>query len=296
MDGRRVQGYSSGVVRIVTTHLRARGVTEFLQNPDAMRCWGALRRARSGQEARTIASAARTTVPKAQSALECLASIGLAEPIGAHAGTRRGKYRSTGAELVVRWLPEDAGQRAAVGVIEHEHSLALRDALESLGARAIDRPTRREARTFAGTVHLTARERAELSRLVVGIERLVIAAQRRDDRRAAEDAPANVAISVTTVPVAPGTPPTPCAILVPEDTDRPAAGDASLDRLSTRERQVAVALALGMSRKEVAAETRLAEGTIITLSRRIYRKLGVHNRAELATRLGGWSAPAASRG
>lgn len=98
VDGRRVQGYSSGVVRIVNTHLRAGGVTEFLQNSDAMRCWGALRRARSAQEARTIAGAARTTVPKAQSALECLASIGLAEPIGAHVGTRRGSgQRGPGA-------------------------------------------------------------------------------------------------------------------------------------------------------------------------------------------------------
>ena len=247
-------------------------------------------------EVRTVAGAARTTSAKAQAALECLASIGLAELTGARAATRRRRYRSTGAELEVRWLPEDASQRAAVGAIEQEHSLAIQDAIESLGSRAIDRATRREARTLAGTVHLTALERAELSRLVGATERLIVAAQRRDDRRPAEDAPANMAISVAMVPVAPGTPPTPCAILVPEDTDRPAPDHAALDRLSTRERQVAVALALGMSRKDVAAEARLAEGTIITLSRRIYRKLGVHNRAQLATRLGGWSAPAAGRG
>ena len=83
-----LSGNHHGAVRIVTTHLRARGVSEFLQNPDALRCWGALRRARSGQEARTIASAARTTVAKAQSALDCLASIGLAEPVGARGSAR----------------------------------------------------------------------------------------------------------------------------------------------------------------------------------------------------------------
>ena len=247
----------------------------------------------------TIAGNLVLSVPDSDrlaTALDCLESIGLAEAVGAPGANRRGKHRGTGAELRVRWLPEDACQRAAVGAIMHEHSLSLQDAIESIGERATDRSTRREARTLAGTVHLTVRERAELSRLVGAIERLVIAAQRRDDRRPAEEAPANVAILVATVPVAPGTPPAPCAILVPEDADRPTAGDASPDRLSARERQVAVALALGMSRKEVAAETRLAEGTIITLSRRVYRKLGVHNRAELATLLGGWSVPAASRG
>jgi DNA-binding NarL/FixJ family response regulator len=59
-----------------------------------------------------------------------------------------------------------------------------------------------------------------------------------------------------------------------------------MDQLSGREREVAAALALGLSRKAIAAQAGLAEGTIVTLSRRVYRKLGVHNRAELATRLG----------
>ena len=55
--------------------------------------------------------------------------------------------------------------------------------------------------------------------------------------------------------------------------------------LSPRELEVARALDSGKSRPQIARELGLSEHTIVTLSKRIYRKLGVHSRAELSTRL-----------
>jgi DNA-binding NarL/FixJ family response regulator len=52
--------------------------------------------------------------------------------------------------------------------------------------------------------------------------------------------------------------------------------------LSQRERQVAQAAVRGRSRTEIATELELKPGTIATLTKRIYRKLGVTNRIELA--------------
>jgi DNA-binding NarL/FixJ family response regulator len=55
--------------------------------------------------------------------------------------------------------------------------------------------------------------------------------------------------------------------------------------LSPRELLVAKALGEGKSRPQIAREFGLSAHTVVTMSRRIYQKLGVHSRAELSTRL-----------
>jgi len=282
-------GSPAGSLRIVITDLSQRGVAELLTDSVAMRCWGALRRSHRGTDARSIAAAARTTAARAQSSLDTLVSLGLAARLGGARDRRASTYRSSGAELVVAWRPQDAAHRATVSRIEEERALDLRDAIEALGGRGIERNARDATHVLGATAHMTARERSELSRLVLDIERLVLTAQQRDERRSPLDAPPNVIVSTALAPVAPTTPTVPCVFLVPEAgvravSERLAAGP--MDQLSGREREVAAALALGLSRKAIAAQAGLAEGTIVTLSRRVYRKLGVHNRAELATRLG----------
>ena len=54
---------------------------------------------------------------------------------------------------------------------------------------------------------------------------------------------------------------------------------------STRERTIAELVAEGRSNKQVAAELYLSEGTIENTLTRVYAKLGVRSRTELARRL-----------
>ena len=56
------------------------------------------------------------------------------------------------------------------------------------------------------------------------------------------------------------------------------------DPLSERERQVLGLLAAGKTNREVAAELYVAEGTVKAHVAGIYRKLGVHSRAEAVSR------------
>ena len=56
------------------------------------------------------------------------------------------------------------------------------------------------------------------------------------------------------------------------------------DPLSERERQVLGLLAAGKTNREVAAELYVAEGTVKAHVAAIYRKLGVHSRAEAVSR------------
>jgi two-component system, NarL family, nitrate/nitrite response regulator NarL len=52
--------------------------------------------------------------------------------------------------------------------------------------------------------------------------------------------------------------------------------------LTTRERQVIVVLAEGLTNKEIARRLKLAEGTVKVHLHRIYQKLQVANRTALA--------------
>lgn len=55
-----------------------------------------------------------------------------------------------------------------------------------------------------------------------------------------------------------------------------------LEMLNQKERQIAEAVALGMRNKEIAIDTGMSEGAIKVCLHRIYEKLGIDNRTELA--------------
>lgn len=65
-----------------------------------------------------------------------------------------------------------------------------------------------------------------------------------------------------------------------------AASESTAPTLSQREQEIAIALAHGASRPEIARRLGISPNTVATTSKRIYSKLGVKNRAELANRLG----------
>ncbi len=69
-----------------------------------------------------------------------------------------------------------------------------------------------------------------------------------------------------------------------DDRSQTTGGAASL---APREREIALALADGLTRKHVAEQLGLSVHTVATVARRIYRKLGVTSQAELAARLAG---------
>ena len=72
-----------------------------------------------------------------------------------------------------------------------------------------------------------------------------------------------------------------------ERAERPAADKTGLPALAPREREVALALAEGLTRAHVAERMRLSVHTVSTVARRVYRKLGVSSQAALAARLAG---------
>jgi len=79
---------------------------------------------------------------------------------------------------------------------------------------------------------------------------------------------------------------------VPTMCDRAGEGLAGSPRalgpsraLSRREYEVALGLSRGLSGREVAMELGLSPATVVTVTKRIYRKLGIHRRAQISDRL-----------
>jgi DNA-binding NarL/FixJ family response regulator len=55
--------------------------------------------------------------------------------------------------------------------------------------------------------------------------------------------------------------------------------------LTKREAEIALGLARGTKSKVLAAELKLSAHTVVEYTRRIYKKLGVKNRVQLARRI-----------
>jgi DNA-binding CsgD family transcriptional regulator len=73
--------------------------------------------------------------------------------------------------------------------------------------------------------------------------------------------------------------------------DHPPAG-AGVGVLSPREREVAVGIVNGRSRTDIADRLGITVSTVATLTKRLYRKLGVHSKSQLTHRLVGQRATA----
>jgi DNA-binding CsgD family transcriptional regulator len=70
---------------------------------------------------------------------------------------------------------------------------------------------------------------------------------------------------------------------------KPEHGAVSKDAgiLSPREREVAVGIVNGRSRGDIADRLGITASTVATLTKRLYRKLGVHSKSQLSHRLVG---------
>jgi len=278
-------------------HLEDDGVPELLRDYEALRMWEVLRSARSVLTVAEICRAMGTDQRLVQRQLDLLARHGLVESVRARKPRKSVGYRVATDRIVVTF--DDSRQDSV------QRAMASGDSVRREFHRCVDRYSDPEylpaprVRFRQHTIqHFTAEDFAELRRRMLPVIEFLGTPRPRPPQpagsrksRVPPSSFCNQAISIVLDPLVGNLLPLPAVWVTPRsklDRAEPSAADKTgLPALAPREREVALALADGLSRAHVAERMRLSVHTVATLARRIYRKLGVSSQAALAARLAG---------
>jgi DNA-binding NarL/FixJ family response regulator/predicted transcriptional regulator len=270
--------------------LRATGVAAALRSMEALAVWEHLRQQTQPAAASEVAESFGWDGPAVDAALATLAAAGdrLVEklPPRGRGGTVR--WRAACDSIVVSHRIGDAKDEWLLAPLVRAYGEVRRRAIR---ARAKSFETRGPTEMIHLGMHSVAFNAEELRRAaeILGeLERI----RRRSDAQhdeAGDSTPwSNYHLSVEVTPLRPGILPQPTMQVVGMAWASEMAKSLA-DRvasLSRRERTVALSLRDGLDRRRIAESLGVSTNTVATLAKRLYAKLGVRSRTELAKRLG----------
>jgi DNA-binding CsgD family transcriptional regulator len=253
-----------------------------------MQRWEILRRSRRGHAVAQLALESRSSLAETQEALDRLEAVGLVAKQRMNARTKQIRYQAAMERLVISFDKSAEVDRELMREVEHgmrEYSRGVID-----GCDSIRRSNEKGRVSIHGvtSVVLTVDDACAVRDAFRGAYALLVEAERR--ARQSEDSVEKRGYHLGFEMRELNQPELPMAeVFMVEQAlfveHRDLLCNAASMVLSPRELEVARALDSGKSRPQIARELGLSEHTIVTLSKRIYRKLGVHSRAELSTRL-----------
>lgn len=256
-------------------HLEDDGVLELLRDFEALRMWEVIRSARSVVTVAEICHAMGTDQRLVQRQLDLLARHGLVDSVRARVPRKSVGYRVATERIVVTFddRRQDSVQRAMVSG----------DSVRREFDRCVDRYSDPAFHPASGVrfrqhsiQHFTKEDFAELRRRMLAVIEFLGSPRPRP--------PQPHRARTSRVP-----PPEFCNQAISIRLDPLVGNLLPLPALAPREREVALALAQGLSRAHVAERMRLSVHTVSTLARRVYRKLPVSSQAALAARLAGYT-------
>jgi DNA-binding CsgD family transcriptional regulator/DNA-binding Lrp family transcriptional regulator len=253
-----------------------------------MQRWEILRRSPRALSVTEVAEQAGSSVEAAQRSLDVLVDAGFVKRVPASRGRRQVSYRSAVKRLFLRWDrsdPEGVAAARTLGDSMRDHSRRIVDA-------AAARPGAEQFETISISGHSSVMLLKDDADRVRESYLATYAMLAEADRRAracpdqTEATPFHIAFDFRRL----WEPELPMAeFFVSEsalhDRERKLFEKGVAAILSPRELEIAKLLERGKSRPEVARELGLAINTVASLSKVIYRKLGIHSRAQLTERL-----------
>lgn len=263
---------------------------------DALRTWEVLRRARAVRTVAELAAATGAEVRLVQRQLDLLVARDLVRVVRARKPRRSIGYRAATDRLVVTF--DDRDPHAVARALESS-DLVSREFDRCVEAHADPEFQPKAGFRFRQRVieHFTPEEFAELRRRMLAVVEFLSTPRPATPDPTARNAKreprrfCNQAIRIEFEPLVGELLPLPAVWMTPRSKfERGDAGDrggTGIRELAPREREVALALADGLTRAHVAERIGLSVHTVATVARRIYRKLGVSSQAELAARLAG---------
>lgn len=272
--------------------IRTPGLVEALGSVDNLAIWELLRRFGRPVTVDELVKASGRAREDVQAALDGLAAPGdlLVERVAAGRRRRTPSWRSTRDTIVVGYRVDDPAD----------------DAIRERIARIFGEDRRREIRAHAKSfkdrgpgefvyngLHAGAFTPSELKRiweLLQELERLFHSSNQRFHQIDPGDPQwCTYHVSVDIEPLRRGILPVPTMQVIGKKwASETARGfDDRLARLSKRERDVAYRLRDGATQRQIAEEIGISYHTVVTLTRRLYAKLGVKRRGELVLLLSG---------
>lgn len=262
-------------------------VTAIAGDPALLALWGYLRLAVRPMTLSELCATARIDVAAVQRRIDVLANFGLVKVLPATTRRPLTSYEARYQGLQIRCRRDgdhDALRAVASAMQQYAKELLPANWLapgptDSTGWHA----------DFTGVFHLTPPEVQELRRRLNSLVEFTELLSNKQAKRGSSPELCNYVINFRVEPLAvPALPLAPVRFVLEgadRDSPTPASERPANGRLSARERQVATALARGLTIEEVAKEMGLARSTVSTMTKRLYRKLGVRRRAEMVTRL-----------
>lgn len=278
------------IVKLSNPHVAAA-----LSDLELLQRWEVLRRSDVALTAHQLAQACGDSLAFSQGVLDRLVDAGFADRIKASKLSKRITYRSVAKDLVIVW---DASSDAEMKLVRF-----VRESCKQYGRGLVDRAQALSATQgdkynwMLGdlTATLTRAESTRALEIVIealrGLRALELGAykRRRSEGAKAEETDVRHYYAVVQVQQldAPQLPLPNYTLWEKHTVDQLVSDiETSPDAvLSRREHEVAKLLAAGDSRPKIAQATGLTTNTIASLTKRIYRKLDVHSRAELAARI-----------
>jgi DNA-binding CsgD family transcriptional regulator/predicted transcriptional regulator len=264
------------------------GLVSVLRDIRTMQRWEILRRAQRGYTMARLAEESHSSLEATQDSLDRLEAVGLVVRRRASSRSGRVAYRAPMERLIIVFDRASEMDRTLMRSMEggmREYSRSVID-----GAEPMYRTSPQGSIAIHGvtSVLLLEEDACAVRDAFRGAYALLVEAERRarESTASAQARGYHVTMEMREL----NEPERPMAeIFMVEqsiaDENRLVLCRAASMLLSPRELLVAKALGGGRSRPQIARDLGLSAHTIVTMSKRIYRKLGVHSRAELSTRL-----------
>jgi len=275
------------------------GVLGLLRDFEALRIWEVLRSARTAVTVAELAQATGLEPRVLQGHVDLLAKHGLVDTVRARKPRKSVGYRVSTERIVITF---DDGCTESVA-----RAMSSSESVRREFERCVERYADPAFHPAVGVrfrqhsiQHFTKEDFAELRRRMLAVIEFLAAPRPRPPQSRGSHAVSipptpfcNQAISIRLDPIVGELLPLPAVWMTPRSKLKQStvhkADKTGLPGLAPREREVALALADGLSRAHVAERMRLSVHTVATLARRVYRKLGVSSQAALAARLAGHS-------
>jgi DNA-binding CsgD family transcriptional regulator len=268
---------------------------KLLVDGGALAVWELLRRFGDPMAAAAIERVVRFPIAEVSRALEVLIGHGIVQRHPARGRRRVAAYSSLRQTLVVQYRSDEPEDRHLLEMWLPRLEFAIAQAAIRLQVVGDGASVGEDPATLRRSVRLSTHlDQHDAQELRSRVDDLVAFMRLLESKYSGSDALdtflCNYRIDLEVQPLAQ---PTPASVLVtirPTSDGWSAVTDETTDEagnLSPREREVAVGIVNGRSRADIAMRLGITASTVATLTKRLYRKLGVHSKSQLTKRLVG---------